>query len=88
MAKTQVSRKNAKKKEQISEAELPQRINYIILVVGVVTVIVGYLVMSSGDAVSSLSVTIAPLILALGYCVIIPFGIIYKKKSKANDQIS
>jgi len=88
MAKTQVSRKNAKKKEQISEAELPQRINYIILVVGVVTVIVGYLVMSSGDAVSSLSVTIAPLILALGYCVIIPCGIIYKKKTRANDQIS
>ena len=87
MAKIQ-SRKQLKKKGFVAEAELPQRTNYLILIVGIVTIIVGYLVMNAGDAVSPLSVTIAPIILVIGYCVIIPVGILYRKKRPEEQKIS
>ena len=38
--------------------------------------------MAAGDAVSPLSVTISPIILFIGFCVIIPIGIIYKQPKK------
>ncbi|MDT8323949.1 MAG: hypothetical protein RRA94_07565 [Bacteroidota bacterium] len=87
MAKVQNKRRSGRRTPQaIPEAELPQRVNYIILITGVITVLVGFIVMSAGDAVSSLSVTVAPVILFIGYCVIIPLGIIYKKKKPAAEQ--
>ena len=81
MAKAQPVRKRGKKKQvAIAPAELPQNINYGIMLAGVIVCIIGYIVMSMGDATSSLSVTIAPVILFIGYCVIIPVGILYRKK--------
>jgi general stress protein CsbA len=81
MAKVQNKRKSGRRVIQaVPEAELPQRMNYVIIIAGVVTLLAGFLIMSSGDAVSSLSVTIAPVILFIGYCVIIPVGIMYRKK--------
>ncbi len=84
MAKT-IQRKPVKKKGFVAEAELPQKINYMIIVAGVVVVIIGYLVMMAGDAVNPLSVTVAPIILFIGYCIIIPIGIIYKKKAAKTE---
>ena len=81
MAKVQKRRKGGRKKLQaVPEAELPQKLNYIILIVGVAVVFLGAVIMSMGDAVSPLSVTVAPVILFLGYCIVIPAGILYRKK--------
>jgi hypothetical protein len=73
-------RKQVKKRAFMPEAELPQTTNYVILIAGVIAIIIGYVVMSFGDDVSPLSVDIAPVILVIGYCVIVPLGIIYRKK--------
>ena len=88
MAKVQRKRNGKSRTLDVPEAELPQRINYMILGLGVAVVIIGFLVMAAGDAVSSLSVTLAPMILFIGFCVIIPIGIIYKqpKKQSAGEQ--
>jgi hypothetical protein len=67
--------------------DLPQGVNYIILCAGVAVILLGYVVMSMGDATSSLSMTVAPIILMLGYCVIIPYGIIHRKKSDNEQNI-
>jgi hypothetical protein len=80
MAKTP-PRKQIKKRTFVPEAELPQSMNYTIIIAGIVTVLIGYVLMSMGDAVSALSVDIAPVVLVLGYCIIIPIGIIYRKKA-------
>jgi hypothetical protein len=86
MAKAQPVRRRGKKKvEAIAPAELPQRINYMIMLVGVVVIIIGYIIMSMGDATSPLAVTISPIILFIGYCIIIPVGILYRKKDKKNE---
>jgi hypothetical protein len=46
--------------------------NWALLGAGLVTIIVGYILLSSG------SITLAPLLLVAGYCVIIPVGILIK----------
>jgi predicted tellurium resistance membrane protein TerC len=80
MAKVQKRRKNSRRALEVPEAELPQKINYMILGAGVLVVIIGFIIMSAGGAVSGLSVTTAPIVLFIGFCVIIPIGIIYRKK--------
>jgi hypothetical protein len=71
--------------------QLPfKKINYIMLVVGVATVIIGYLLMSGGgspdpnvfngeELFSRRRITIAPIVVLLGY-VIVGVGIMYRPK--------
>lgn len=56
--------------------------NYLLFGIGVAIVILGYLIMATGEVDSTQSVTIAPLLLFLGYVVIIPVSIMYRKKSR------
>lgn len=66
------------------------RTNYMLLGLGIAVIIVGYLLMSTGipdDPVNNdgiwnnpMAVTIAPIVLVIGYCVIIPFAIFYRRK--------
>ncbi|MBL0174514.1 MAG: DUF3098 domain-containing protein [Ignavibacteria bacterium] len=74
-------KKRAAKAAATRQVDLPQKSNYVILIAGVVVILLGYVVMAAGDATSPLSVTVAPIILILGYCVLVPLGIIYRKKS-------
>ena len=43
------------------------------------TILVGYLIMAFGDVNSFLSIKLAPTILLIGYLIIIPISIFYKK---------
>ena len=54
--------------------------NYILFGVGLVAIIVGYIFLGSGDTV------VSPILLVLGYCVIIPVAIIIKDKKKLPDR--
>lgn len=80
MAKVQQRKRRTAQRKTVPDAELPQRSNYTIIIAGVAVNILGILIMMSGDALSASAVTIAPIILFIGYCIIIPLGIIYKKK--------
>ena len=71
--------------------------NFYILAIGIGTIILGYILMATGitdaPAVTDgkwnnpLAVTIAPVILIIGYCVIIPYAILkfFNKKSQDNQ---
>jgi len=54
--------------------------NYVIFGIGILTIIVGYFIMATGETYSIQSLTIAPIVLLLGYLVIIPFSLLYKSK--------
>jgi uncharacterized membrane protein HdeD (DUF308 family) len=56
--------------------------NYWTLFIGLVVIIIGYITLRMG------SITLAPLLLVLGYCVIIPVGILLRPKGKAKAQES
>jgi hypothetical protein len=82
MAKVQPRKRPVRKAGFMQDAELPERTNLLIILAGIVTIIIGYLVMQAGDDISPLSVTYAPIILVIGYCVIVPIGIFWRKKQQ------
>ena len=54
------------------------KINYLIFGIGILTIIAGYILMITGDTNSYQSVKLAPIILLIGYIVIIPLAILCK----------
>ncbi len=59
------------------------RENAVVLLVGLAVVVGGYVALSKGPWNSFWSLTLAPVLLVLGYCVIIPIGLMYQKKRPA-----
>ena len=58
------------------------KINYQLFGIGLITIIFGYLLMVWGETESIQSIKIAPIILIIGYCIIIPAAILVKPKKK------
>ena len=56
-----------------------KRKNYLLFGVGVFVIIVGYLIMYLGEVNSFQSLVISPLLLLVGYLVIIPIALLSKK---------
>ena len=64
--------------------------NIMIIVAGVVTITLGYFLMSSDSVMGSLALNISPMILLIGYLVVIPYGIMYgssRKKKKGTSPL-
>ena len=61
-----------------------ERENFIILGVGVLCIVLGYIALSGNTVEGFRQLTLAPILLLLGYCVIIPIGIMYRKKPKSD----
>ena len=56
------------------------KLNYILFSIGLALVIFGYIFMASGDVNSFQSLTLAPIMLFLGYIVVIPISLFYRDK--------
>ena len=54
--------------------------NYILFVSGIITIFLGYTIMATGDTNSFQSLSLAPVLLFIGYIILIPIAILYKKK--------
>ena len=80
MAKTE--KKNIKKPANAGILPL-ERENFIIMGVGLIIIILGYIALSENKVEGFMPLVVAPILLVLGYCVIIPFGIMYRKKDKS-----
>jgi hypothetical protein len=74
-----IRKRDARKKAQ-REDRLPlHRENFRIIAAGIGVIILGYLAMLEGSVEGVLPTVVAPILLVLGYCVIIPIGILYRK---------
>ncbi|MBC8183585.1 DUF3098 domain-containing protein [candidate division KSB1 bacterium] len=58
------------------------RENYIIFMIGILVIVLGYIFMAQGPADSFWSLTLAPILLVLSYCIIIPISILYRRQSE------
>ena len=77
-----VEPKSSKKKSQ--PGHLPfTKTNYQILLIGLVVIVLGYYALSQEPWDGTMPLVVAPILLVLGYCVIIPVGILYRKKQEA-----
>jgi len=53
--------------------------NYLIFGIGVLIIIIGYILMKTGDVDSFQSVRLSPFLLFIGYIILIPLSIFYRK---------
>ncbi len=61
-------------------AALPfTRKNWILFAIGLATIVLGYVALSVPPADGFLSLTLAPLLLVAGYCVLIPLALLAKE---------
>jgi hypothetical protein len=60
--------------------------NYFILIGGLLILFLGYVLMNQSPWDNPLSLTIAPIVLLIGYLVVIPLAIYYKKSPENNDK--
>ena len=56
--------------------------NYILFISGIIFIIIGYIIMALGETYSFQSLSLAPVILTIGYLVLIPSALLYKEKEK------
>jgi len=72
------------RKEPLKGRGLPfQPLNYWLFALGLGVIIVGYRALAQPPADSFMSLTVAPILLVIGYCIIIPVAILYQKKKTA-----
>jgi hypothetical protein len=59
--------------------------NYLLFLLGIFIIIIGYAALSQGPWNSFWSLTLAPILLVLGYCVIVPIAILYRKRNNQKE---
>ncbi|KPJ60423.1 MAG: hypothetical protein AMJ46_06625 [Latescibacteria bacterium DG_63] len=68
-----MAKKRRKKEKTVAAKKLAfTRKNWSVLLLGVLVIVVGFFALSKG------SITLAPILLVLGYCVIVPLAILMK----------
>jgi xanthine/uracil permease len=55
--------------------------NYLIMGIGVLLIIAGFLFLAGGD------ITVSPILLVLGYCIVVPLGILLPKEKENGSQL-
>ena len=61
-------------------------VNYYLFGIGLALIILGYIVMANGEVNSDQSLTVAPIILFVGYIIFIPAALIYRDKNLENEE--
>lgn len=61
------------------------RKNWAIFALGLATIVLGYIFLSIPPAEGFLSLTLAPILLVLGYCVLIPMAILVRDRAVASE---
>ncbi len=80
--------KSAKRKIKKIDILPLEAVNYKILISGVVIVILGYVALGMEPWDGFMALTVAPVLLLFGYCIVIPVGIIYRRKKSQNAPLT
>ena len=80
------TRENSKRKS-IFDALPFTKTNYQILACGIVMIILGYIALSQEPWDGFWPLDVAPVLLVLGYCVLIPLGILFRKRTEESTEI-
>jgi len=58
------------------------KINFYIFLASLAVIILGYILMALGNTYDVLSLYISPIILTIGYVVVLPMSVLYRRKQK------
>lgn len=73
-------RPSARSKRKIEKGKtLPfTRTNYLLFLFGLVIIVLGYIALSRPPAINFWSLTVSPILLVVGYCVVFPIAIMWR----------
>ena len=77
-----MNKKKEEKNVHLLEGWTFSKKNYVLGGIGLATIIFGYVIMASGTVNSFRSLTLAPIMLFIGYLIIIPIALLYRDKKK------
>ena len=80
-----MAEQKTKQKSRKTTWKLFDAINYRVFLIGTAIIILGYVAMMQGPHDSFLSLHLSPVLLVLGYCILIPLAILLRPKSKKGD---
>jgi hypothetical protein len=78
--------KRAVVKQKTFAAVLPfTKLNYQILCAGLLSIILGYIALSQEPWDGTMPLIVAPILLVMGYCILIPIGILFHRNSGVEE---
>ena len=88
MARAVKNRRTERRRKSKVPAEMPlNRTNYIIITAGAVLIIATYILLATNNTVYGfIPLDVVPILLFVGYLIIVPIGIMYKGKKKPEGQ--
>lgn len=88
MARAIKSRRTERRKKSKIQAEMPlNRTNYVIIIAGAALIIATYILLATNNTVYGfIPLDVVPILLFIGYLIIVPIGIMYKGRKKAPEQ--
>jgi hypothetical protein len=76
--------KRVTSKQKALSGVLPfTRINYQILGAGILCIVLGYVALAQDPWNGTMPLVVAPILLVIGYCVVIPIGILFHRNKNA-----
>ena len=76
-----IETKAVPKRKPILESLPFNKTNYRILGLGLLSIVLGYIALAQPPWDGTMPLVVAPILLVLGYCVLIPLGILYRRKA-------
>ncbi|MCL4510797.1 MAG: hypothetical protein M1470_06985 [Bacteroidetes bacterium] len=88
MARAINTKRVDKRRKSRTVVEMPLKpINYIIIAAGALLIIVTYIILATNDTVYGfIPLDLVPILLFIGYIVVVPIGIMYRGKKKQPEQ--
>ena len=83
--KDTVKKKRSRRSKAVMAWPLGKQ-NYYLFGLGILVLIIGYVFLAQGPWDSFSSRTLAPIILVIGYCIVIPLSIMYRKKGGSDKK--
>jgi len=83
-----ISKKNLKRTKAIKLVPFSiyfDKNNYFLLALGVGIIVIGYVFMAMGPWYSTQSLDVSPVLLIIGYLVVLPVAILYKRNPKEDN---
>ena len=85
MSKVKKSTKESAKSKSSPFHDYWGKFNYIFFLAGIGLIIIGYFLMAQGPWDNPLSLSYSPVILLIGYIIVIPLAILFRKGKKEKD---
>ena len=88
MARAIKTRRVEKQRKAKTPVEMPLKpSNYMIIVGGAILIILAYIILATNDTVYGfIPLNLVPILLFVGYLIVVPIGIMYRAKKKQLDQ--